>query len=155
MASKGWPPIASSVFALTDTFRSFVQLKALLHHHLPSVIKFVNAVITLIVNETAFLKHVAHSALALSHFNHDSLGGSLLSNQQHSLPLLHDGLHQEVRPHVVHVGNQDGGVVRDVVFGVDILWDLDGDSSEYRRDRRVHEVNLYFSFHTWKRSSRG
>lgn len=61
-----------------------------------------------------------------SHFNHDSLGGPLLSNQQHRLPLLHDGLHQEVRPHVVHVWNQDGGVVWDVVCGVCVLWDLQG-----------------------------
>lgn len=60
-----------------------------------------------------------------SHFYHDGLGGSLLSDQQHSFPLLHDSLHQEVRPHVVHIGNQDGRVVRNVVFGVDIFWDLD------------------------------
>lgn len=59
-----------------------------------------------------------------THFNHDGLCGSLLSDQQHSLLLLHDGLHQEVRPHVVHVRDQDGRVVWDVVFGVDVLWNL-------------------------------
>lgn len=59
-----------------------------------------------------------------THFYHHGLGGSLLPDQQHGLLLLHDGLHQEVRPHVVHVGNQDGRVVGDVVFGVDVLRDL-------------------------------
>lgn len=80
----------------------------------------------------------------LSHFNHDGLGGSLLSDQQHSLPLLHDGLHQEVRPHVVHVGNQDGRVVWDVVFGVDILWDLQWDNMSQKHVRLIYNHNFLY-----------
>lgn len=93
-----------------------------------------------------------------THFNHDGLGGSLLSDQQHSLLLLHDGLHQEVRPHVVHVRDQDGRVVWDVVFGVDVLRDLQRDMKTTEATDRVdfvfgrsintltHTTELYLKF---------
>ena len=57
--------------------------------------------------------------------DHDGLGGALFPGEQDGLALLHDGLHQEVRPHVVHIGHQDGGVVRHAVCGVQVLRDLE------------------------------
>lgn len=60
-----------------------------------------------------------------SHLDHDGFGSALFSDQQHGLPLFGNGLQQEVRPHVVHVRDQDGAVVRDLVFGVDVVRDLE------------------------------
>lgn len=80
----------------------------------------------------------------VSHFNHDGLGGSLLTNQQHRLPLLHYSLYQKVRPHVVHIGDQDGRVVRDVVFRVDILWNLRPDQKheEELRGKKTSKLRV-------------
>ena len=45
----------------------------------------------------------------------------LFTNEEDSLALLGDGLDQEVRPHVVHVGNQDGCVLWGSVYWVLVL----------------------------------
>lgn len=45
----------------------------------------------------------------------------LFTNQQNSLALFGNGSDEVVRPDIVHVGDQDSGVLGDRVRGVDIL----------------------------------
>lgn len=58
------------------------------------------------------------------YLDHDCLGCSLFPNEQDSFALLHNGLHQEVSPYIVDIGYENGGIVRNCVFGVVILWHL-------------------------------
>ena len=53
--------------------------------------------------------------------DHDCLCGALLADQQHGLALLGDGVDEVVRAHVVHVRNQDGGVLGRHVGGIVVL----------------------------------
>ena len=46
------------------------------------------------------------------------------TNEEHSFLLLSNDLNQEISSDVVDVGNQDSGVVWDVILGVDKLWNL-------------------------------
>lgn len=46
------------------------------------------------------------------YLDHDCLGCSLFTNEQDSFALLHYGLHQEVRPYIVNIGYENGGIVR-------------------------------------------
>ena len=50
--------------------------------------------------------------------DHHSFGSTLLSNQQHSLALLGDGVDEELCPYIVHHGHQDGAVLGGAVGGV-------------------------------------
>lgn len=72
--------------------------------------------------EVEALEHVSLgivlSAVAL---DHDGLGGSLFTNEQHALGLFGDALDKEVSADVVDVWNENGQVVRDGVGRVVVV----------------------------------
>ena len=54
-------------------------------------------------------------------FNDDGFGGTLFTNEEYSLLLFSYGVYEKVHPHIVHIGDQYGGVYWSGVGGVDVL----------------------------------